>query len=213
MGYVLRNCFGPRICLFYQLPEFKLVFCKSALRVSAPGLTDVLCIPLVGHVSRAAVSGHEISADEVLEMRLMLRLPIRNHSCDFVYLLQRPLLGIGWLPRLAAARGGHQHCWLRFVCFWFRGIGADGGHKPRRLDMGGRDGQLLTGSVGHPGIYGTLGVSAAVNMPGGRYYPSQWTDSSGNLWLFGGGGYDVNDTYGSLNDLWEFNWSTDQSAW
>ena len=33
-------------------------------------------------------------------------------------------------------------------------------------------------------------------------------DSAGNLWLFGGYGYDVNGTLGNLNDLWEFNPTT-----
>ena len=32
-----------------------------------------------------------------------------------------------------------------------------------------------------------------------------WTDSSGNLWLFGGDGYDADGGAGYLNDLWEFN--------
>ncbi len=52
---------------------------------------------------------------------------------------------------------------------------------------------------------GTLGTPAAGNIPGGRYGASSWTDSSGNLWLFGGSGFDVNGNLGDLNDLWEFN--------
>jgi hypothetical protein len=60
---------------------------------------------------------------------------------------------------------------------------------------------------GQPGVYGTLGTPAATNIPGGRSYASTWTDSRGNLWLFGGG-YDVNGNNGSLNDLWEFYPST-----
>ncbi len=58
---------------------------------------------------------------------------------------------------------------------------------------------------GQPGVYGTLGTPAAGNIPGGRYHASSWTDLSGNFWLFGGGGYDENDTSGYLNDLWKFN--------
>jgi len=43
-------------------------------------------------------------------------------------------------------------------------------------------------------------------FPGGRYGASQWTDSAGNLWLFGGNG-NGNDssTVGLLNDLWKYN--------
>ena len=66
---------------------------------------------------------------------------------------------------------------------------------------------------GQPGVYGTLGTPAAGNISGGRYEASSWTDSSGNFWLFGGAGYDANDTVGRLHDLWEFNPSTNQWAW
>ncbi len=66
---------------------------------------------------------------------------------------------------------------------------------------------------GQPGIYGTLGTPAAQNIPAGRAAASYWTDSSGNLWLFGGFGFDANGNFGYLNDLWEFNSSTNQWAW
>jgi len=56
-------------------------------------------------------------------------------------------------------------------------------------------------------FYGTQGVSAANDMPGPRQGASSWTDSSGNLWLFGGYG-DISDSspyrFGLLNDLWMF---------
>ncbi|MGA3080961.1 MAG: kelch repeat-containing protein [Terracidiphilus sp.] len=66
-----------------------------------------------------------------------------------------------------------------------------------------------------PGVYGTLGTPAAGNAPGERQYASSWTDIHGNLWLFGGIGFDINGGYGasSLNDLWEFNPSTNEWAW
>ena len=54
------------------------------------------------------------------------------------------------------------------------------------------------------GTYGTLGKSSSSNFPGARLNPVSWTDSSGNLWLFGGGGYGSTSTYGQLNDLWEY---------
>jgi hypothetical protein len=58
---------------------------------------------------------------------------------------------------------------------------------------------------GQPGAYGTMGVPATNNFPGGRYGASSWTDSSGNFWLFGGAGVDANNNSGDLDDLWEFN--------
>ena len=58
---------------------------------------------------------------------------------------------------------------------------------------------------GQPGIYGTLGVPAAANVPGGREFAVSWIDGSGNLWLFGGYGFDSIGNGPVLNDLWEFN--------
>ena len=54
------------------------------------------------------------------------------------------------------------------------------------------------------GIYGSEGTTAATSLPGGRDGASAWTDSKGNLWLFGGYGYDSNGTLGNMNDLWEY---------
>src|SRR5262249_21019412 len=46
--------------------------------------------------------------------------------------------------------------------------------------------------------------AAAGNLPGARNGGVTWTDSSGNLWLFGGLGYDSAGNYGFLNDLWKY---------
>ncbi len=63
------------------------------------------------------------------------------------------------------------------------------------------------------GVYGSVGQAAASNAPGAREAPVAWTDSAGNLWLFGGVGFDSNGTLGYLNDLWEFSPSTGQWTW
>ena len=63
-------------------------------------------------------------------------------------------------------------------------------------------------TVNESGVYGVLGNAAASNTPGGRGNTVSWTDSSGNLWLFGGLGYGSNRSQGCLNDLWEFNPTT-----
>jgi N-acetylneuraminic acid mutarotase len=69
-------------------------------------------------------------------------------------------------------------------------------------------------SVGNAhGTYGTLGVSAAANNPGGRTGSFGWLDPSGQFWVFGGVGsscctYDI-----TLNDLWKYNPSTNQWTW
>jgi N-acetylneuraminic acid mutarotase len=69
------------------------------------------------------------------------------------------------------------------------------------------------GDCGQPGVYGTQGISLAGNVPGARYSPSGWTDSKGNLWLWGGYGFDSAGTLGLLNDLWQFNQGTHIWTW
>lgn len=67
-----------------------------------------------------------------------------------------------------------------------------------------------------PGVWGALGVPAAANTPGSRISALSWTDSKGNLWLFGGGGgigCDEGGVCAYLDDLWEYNPSTQQWAW
>jgi N-acetylneuraminic acid mutarotase len=67
--------------------------------------------------------------------------------------------------------------------------------------------------LGQPGNYGTLGVPAAGNIPGGREGAATWIDTSGNLWLFGGYGSYAAGTTGDMNDLWEFSPTTLQWTW
>ncbi|HUE42414.1 MAG TPA: kelch repeat-containing protein [Candidatus Sulfotelmatobacter sp.] len=68
-----------------------------------------------------------------------------------------------------------------------------------------------TNTVNQKGIYGTQGVAAASNMPGGRQEAAAWADANGNLWLFGGEGEDsVPTTNGILNDLWMYNITNNQ---
>ena len=68
-------------------------------------------------------------------------------------------------------------------------------------------------SGGTAGNYGILGVASSTNTPGIRNSSATWVDASGNFWLFGGIGYDVNNTYGSLNDLWKYDISTNLWTW
>lgn len=63
------------------------------------------------------------------------------------------------------------------------------------------------------GVYGTQGVSAPTNAPGGRNQASAWTDSNGDFWLFGGLGTDSAGKFGLLNDLWRFDPGTNQWTW
>ncbi|MHB8303943.1 MAG: Kelch repeat-containing protein [Acidobacteriaceae bacterium] len=58
--------------------------------------------------------------------------------------------------------------------------------------------------VNESGDYGTQGVAAASNVAGARNASASCADGSGNLWLFGGMGYDSTGTVGNLNDLWRY---------
>jgi Galactose oxidase, central domain len=78
-------------------------------------------------------------------------------------------------------------------------------------------------SIGNQsGIYGTQGVAAAgcatgtttgCVVPGGRWAAATATDPAGNVWLFGGQGYDSAGKVGLLNDLWQYNPTTKQWTW
>jgi len=60
-------------------------------------------------------------------------------------------------------------------------------------------------------VYGTQGVAAATNVPGGRGFAVSWTDSASNLWLFGG--FPNVNSSADLNDLWRFTPGTGQWTW
>uniref|UniRef100_E6PYP9 Galactose oxidase n=1 Tax=mine drainage metagenome TaxID=410659 RepID=E6PYP9_9ZZZZ len=53
------------------------------------------------------------------------------------------------------------------------------------------------------GVYGTMGQPSPGNMPGPRWGAATWTDSSGNLWMYGGEGYGASGP-GALGDLWRY---------
>jgi hypothetical protein len=71
------------------------------------------------------------------------------------------------------------------------------------------------------GVYGTQGTASATNAPGGRQASVLWSDTAGNIWMFGGFGLDSAGTGNSgpppagaiLNDLWEFNITSKQWVW
>ncbi len=63
------------------------------------------------------------------------------------------------------------------------------------------------------GVIGTQGIAAAANTPGARTEATAWHDGAGNLWLFGGLGYNSNGVYSYLNDLWRFDPTSGQWAW
>lgn len=65
------------------------------------------------------------------------------------------------------------------------------------------------------GVYGTKGVAAAANKPGGRQGGVAWADPDGTFWLWGGGGSALvsNPTPIVMNDLWNYNPATGWWTW
>jgi len=89
--------------------------------------------------------------------------------------------------------------------FWlFGGEGIDGGGTEGMLN----DLWMLSGTTwtykGGSAVVNQKGVYGGTQLPGARWTPVTWTDKSGNLWLFGGLGYDGSGNIGFLNDLWEY---------
>jgi N-acetylneuraminic acid mutarotase len=68
-------------------------------------------------------------------------------------------------------------------------------------------------TTGAAGVYGTLGASSDITMPGARENASAWADTAGSLSVFGGQGYDAAGTLGDLNDLWTYCLCTGVRAW
>ncbi len=62
------------------------------------------------------------------------------------------------------------------------------------------------------GIYGSQGIPASDNKPGGRTGAVSWNDADDKFWLFGGNGYSVSGN-GSLNDLWKYDPLTNEWTW
>jgi N-acetylneuraminic acid mutarotase len=58
--------------------------------------------------------------------------------------------------------------------------------------------------INQKGVYGTQSIAAVGNIPGARFGAYNWTDTSGNLWLFGGCAYDSTGNNSVINDLWEY---------
>lgn len=67
-------------------------------------------------------------------------------------------------------------------------------------------------TVNAAGVYGTKSTTD-VKLPGARAAASAAADVNGNLWLFGGNGYDANGAQGALGDLWEYNVAAAQWSW
>ena len=107
-------------------------------------------------------------------------------------------------------RDSNGNVWL----FGGVGIGAiEYGHLNDLWKWDGTSWTWVSGPSGESqvGLFGTKGVPSPSNIPRPRYSAASWTDSSGNLWLFGGSGFtSAGYSDGQLNDLWRWdgtNWT------
>lgn len=67
-------------------------------------------------------------------------------------------------------------------------------------------------TIDQKAVFGTQGVAAATNKPGSRYVSNSWVDATGELWMFGGYGFDETNS-GYLNDLWKYNTINNRWTW
>ena len=64
------------------------------------------------------------------------------------------------------------------------------------------------------GVYGAQGVPNIANNPGSRAWgATSWVDNNGDLWLFGGFGFDAVGAQLPLSDLWRYNIATNTWTW
>ena len=61
--------------------------------------------------------------------------------------------------------------------------------------------------------YGTLGTGTTTTHPGARQMSISWKESSGKFLLLGGWGHVAIGQFGRLNDLWEFDPTTEIWTW
>jgi hypothetical protein len=153
-----------------------------------------LSMPFQGHAIDALQTGRRASFQVAASPRLYFRVAKRSRWAALCLTLAAIACFV-WPSAAAAsyAPGAPTKEWA-----WMSGSSTAGSQA---------------GAIGAPGVYGTQGTPAAANLPGQREYAATWTDAKGNLWLFGGYGYDANDLYGYLNDLWKFNPSTNLWTW
>jgi N-acetylneuraminic acid mutarotase len=62
-------------------------------------------------------------------------------------------------------------------------------------------------------VYGTKGVPSVNNQPSARVQASAQRDSTGKFWLFGGSGFGLAGSKGSLSDLWQYDPAAGTWTW
>ncbi len=120
------------------------------------------------------------------------------------------MLGVASPANVPGARMESMSWVDAFDNFWLFGGGTPPGHSLNLVNdlwkFSNGEWTWVGGSNAprQSGIYGTQGTASASNVPGSRVSAANWTDASGNLWLFGGDGEDSRGVVSELNDLWTY---------
>jgi len=129
-------------------------------------------------------------------------------------------MGVAASGNTPGARGWSSTCADSNGTFWlFGGFGnGESGSAGTLNDLWKYSGSKWTWvsgskSISRKGVYGTKGIANANNMPGTRYGSVLWMDTKGNLWLYGGRGYDSKGSNGYLSDSWKFDVNTSEWTW
>lgn len=188
-------------------------------RPPSPLLRPVLALTLLGALLTAGCDGEPV---EYSSAAYEISWIWYNGSDDFGAAGVCGTLGVPAPTNLPGARDGavtwvdttSKHLWL------FGGYGYDANgdrgwlNDLWTLEAGGWtwiSGSCLRDDVAE---YGTQGIAAAGNRPGGRTQATGWAGSDGDLWLFGG--YDSSNLPASpqaLSDLWKFDRALGQWVW
>jgi hypothetical protein len=114
----------------------------------------------------------------------------------------------------AAWKDTSGNCWL-FGGWGYISPSSGAYNDVWRLNTTSLEWTWMNGSSGlnNFGYYGTKGTANQANTPGGRYGCGSNQDANGNLWLFGGSGYNGTGVYGYIDEVWLFNFSLCTWTW
>jgi hypothetical protein len=184
------------------------------LAVGIVGQTNSTTVPFGDVISESPVAGAMVDAGSSVNLVLSTGPQSGPAQGEWTWVNGANVAGqLGTYGTLGTPAGGNIPAERRFAASWTDPSGnfwLFGGYGPGSLNdlwrYSAGEWAWMSGSTGinQQGTYGTLGTPAASNVPGAREGAASWTDSSGDLWLFGGQGYGPGETYGDLNDLWEY---------
>ncbi len=134
--------------------------------------------------------------------------------------------GIAVAGNIPGGRSGASSWTDKYGNFWlFAGYGFDADRNAGELNdlwefnPATKEWKWIGGSSaigrngGQSGVYGNPGSGSPANVPGGRDAATSWIDKNGQLWIYGGEGFDGEGDYAHLDDLWKFDPATREWTW